>query len=35
MNRAKPNQERIPRGGTKMQQKPMPKQDKESGHFMG
>ena len=33
MNRAKPNQERIPRGGTKMQQKPMPKQDKGGGIF--
>ena len=35
MNRTMPNQEQRPRSGTKMQQKPMPKQDKESGHFMG
>ena len=31
MNRAMPNQEQIPRSGTKMQQKPMPKQDKGGG----
>ena len=35
MNRTMPNQEQRPRSGTKMQQKLMPKQDKESGHFMG
>lgn len=34
MNRTMPNQEQRQKGGTKMQQKPMPKQDKESGHFM-
>lgn len=31
MNRAMPNKEQIPRSGTKMQQKPMPKQDKGGG----
>ena len=30
-----PNKKQIPRVGTKLPQKPMPKQDKESGHFMG
>ena len=34
MNRTKPKQEQGQKGGTKMHQKPMPKQDKESGHFM-
>ena len=31
MNRTMPNQEQRPRSGTKMQQKPMPKQDKGGG----
>ena len=31
MNRAMPNKEQIPRSGTKMQQKPMPKQDMGGG----
>ena len=31
MNRTTPNQKQRPRSGTKMQQKPMPKQDKGGG----
>ena len=35
MNRTMPNKKQIPRVGTKSPQKPMPKQDKGIGHFMG
>lgn len=29
-----PNQEQIPQSGTKLQQKSLPKQDKDDVHFM-